>query len=157
MAKAIGIIVIFLLVGVAAYTIYIRETRPFTAYETWQLRVEDASLTVLVADTVEKRTRGLMNVNAMEEDSGMVFIFSDLAPRTFWNKNTFIDLDVLWIRGERIAGISRLPAITKSGSVVTVSSQESVDRVIEVNAGWVERNEVDVNAFVTTGITNEAR
>ena len=148
MAKTVGIIIIFLLVGAVVYTMYIRETRPLTVYETREIHAGSQLLTVLVADTAEKRTRGLMNVTTLADDSGMFFMFPDLMLRTFWNKNTYIDLDVIWVRDGRVAGVSRLPAITKSGTVMTVSSPEPANTVIEVNAGWAERNGIGVGSEI---------
>ena len=62
----------------------------------------------------------------------MIFLFPDIKPRVFWNKNTFIDLDVYWILGDKVIGRDFLPSINKSNGVVYVSSPVPVNKVVEI-------------------------
>jgi uncharacterized membrane protein (UPF0127 family) len=62
---------------------------------------------------------------------GMIFTFPLATPQTFWNKNTLVDLDIYWMKGEMKVGQNQLPAITKSG-LTTISSPMAVDRVVEI-------------------------
>lgn len=49
-----------------------------------------------VARTPEEQTRGLMGRHELAADRGMLFLFPDEQPRTFWMKNCFIALDLLF-------------------------------------------------------------
>lgn len=51
---------------------------------------------VEVADDDESRIMGLMFRDHLPEDRGMLFIFPDNVPRSFWMKNTRIPLDILY-------------------------------------------------------------
>ncbi len=68
-----------------------------------QVEVERASgrltLGVLVANTPERRSRGMMHRTGLPEQSGMIFIWEDTRARSggFWNQNVPIDLDVAWL------------------------------------------------------------
>ena len=46
-----------------------------------------------LADTALKRAQGLMFREHLADDRGMLFIFGDAQPWTFWMKNTKIPLD----------------------------------------------------------------
>lgn len=90
------------------------------------------SYRLLVADNPEKWQRGLMYFRKLEGVDGMIFIFPNKEIQTFWNKNTLMDLDLLWIDEDKIVGKSFLPSIEKSKKNVTVSSPKEVNKVIEI-------------------------
>ena len=50
-----------------------------------------------LADTNEKRARGLMFRDQLANDRGMLFVFSEPGQWVFWMKNTKIPLDILWL------------------------------------------------------------
>lgn len=95
-------------------------------------QLQSTNYRLLVADTPEKWEKGLMFFRALEGVNGMLFLFPDKQRRTFWNKNTLMDLDLLWINDDRLVGKSSLPSIEKSKKIVTVDSRERVNKVIEL-------------------------
>jgi len=103
-------------------------------YAVLKVTIDHKHYNVLVADSPAKWEYGLMNVKSKKDicgHDGMIFTFPIAIPQTFWNKNTLVDLDIYWMKGEKKVGQDRLPAITKSG-LTTVSSPEAVDRVVEI-------------------------
>src|SRR3989344_1156832 len=151
MFKIISIIIIVGVVGVVVFTMYVRETDPLSTYETKTIQMGNANLEVLIADSEEKRTNGLMGVTKLSTDTGMLFIFPDSSPRTFWNKNTLIPLDLIWISEGRVVGVSSLPSITESGNqIISLASPQTIDQVVEVHAGWMESHGVQVGNEVHT-------
>ncbi len=54
-----------------------------------------------LALTKEEAERGLMNREVLPEGSGMLFVFKKETPHYFWMKNTFIDLDMLFIGADK--------------------------------------------------------
>lgn len=148
MLKIVSIVIIIGVVGGVVFTLYVRETQPLTAYETKTIRIGNAELEVFVADTTEKRTRGLMNISKLGADAGMIFIFPDASSRTFWNKNTLVSLDLIWIADGQVMGVSMLPAITQSGDIVYMSSPGAVNDVVEANAGWAAQHGIKAGDMV---------
>ncbi|MEQ9814256.1 MAG: DUF192 domain-containing protein [Azospirillaceae bacterium] len=50
---------------------------------------------------------GLMYVREMPADQGMLFVFDEAAPRSFWTMNTFLSLDMVFIGADgRIVNIA---------------------------------------------------
>jgi hypothetical protein len=76
--------------------------------------------------------RGLMNVKKPVDFDGMIFLFPEKNYRTFWNKNTYLDLDVYWLDNEEVVGKDNLPSIEKTKEIFTISSPKPVDRVVEI-------------------------
>ena len=54
-----------------------------------------------VADTPEKKEKGLMFVKHLPENEGMLFISGEDELQQFWMKNTLINLDIVFINGDK--------------------------------------------------------
>lgn len=55
---------------------------------------------VELALTAESQAKGLMFRTGLPPDGGMLFVFGGLEDRSFWMKNTFIDLDMVFLDGD---------------------------------------------------------
>jgi len=53
-----------------------------------------------LARTDEERARGLMFRSRMDEDRGMLFVFDEIGRPSFWMKNTYLSLDILFLSPE---------------------------------------------------------
>ena len=100
--------------------------------ETVDYQLNGRNYRLLVANTPTEHAQGLMFVRELKQADGMLFIFPDRGQHVFWNKNTFMGLDVYWIQNDRIVGKSFLPSIENSGDLVRVYSPEKVNMVIEI-------------------------
>lgn len=85
----------------------------------------------LVADSSEKWVKGLMDVRRLDNLDGMIFVFPTAEQKSFWNENTYVDLDIYWIKKGKVVGRSFLPSIEKSKKKVIINSPQPVDTVIE--------------------------
>ena len=87
---------------------------------------------LLTASNQEQWEKGLMFYKKPVNFDGMIFIFPNKETRSFWNKNTYLDLDLYWMNEDKIVGKSFLPSILKSENLVTISSEEEINRVVEI-------------------------
>lgn len=94
-------------------------------------------LEVEVARTEQQRETGLMFRKQMPERQGMLFDFKQDQPVYMWMKNTYIPLDMLFIRAD--GTIARIEAMTTPFSERTISSGEPVRAVLELNGGAARR------------------
>jgi uncharacterized protein len=98
----------------------------------------DARLfTVEIADTDDLRARGLMFRQRIPEDRGMLFDFGDPRPVAMWMKNTYISLDMLFIRSD--GKIAYIAENTVPKSLDTIGVQEPVLAVLELAGGSAKR------------------
>ncbi len=98
-------------------------------------------LNVEVADTPDKQVLGLSYRTSMVENHGMLFIFPLPETPSFWMKDMHFPLDMLWADKS-----GKIVAVTKNISPdtypATFQPPSPVLYVIEVNAGWSDRNNI---------------
>lgn len=58
---------------------------------------EKAKIPVYLADTEEKRIKGLGGLNSIPRDYGMFFIFDNSNSLSIWMKDMFFPIDIIWI------------------------------------------------------------
>ncbi len=92
---------------------------------------------VEIADTPEQRAKGLMFVKHLPDGQGMLFDFKSEQPIAMWMKNTYIPLDMIFIRGD--GRIARIAQNTTPLSTAVVSSGVPVLAVLEVAGGTAAR------------------
>lgn len=92
---------------------------------------------VEVADTEEKRAEGLMYRTKMDPDYGMLFDFKREQNVYFWMKNTYVSLDMIFVRSD--GTIAHIAEDTVPLSEATVPSRSPVRFVFEVVAGTTKR------------------
>ena len=73
-------------------------------------RLSPARYHLEVADEGHELARGLMHRFSMVEDMGMIFIFDTEGPRSFWMRNTFIPLDMVFVTADGVATVSWVTA-----------------------------------------------
>jgi uncharacterized protein len=95
------------------------------------------SITAEIADTPELRSRGLMFRHRMPEDRAMLFDFERPRPASMWMKNTYMSLDMFFVRAD--GSIAAIAEKTVPKSLDTISVQEPVRGVIEMAAGSAKR------------------
>ncbi|HKS59032.1 MAG TPA: DUF192 domain-containing protein [Steroidobacteraceae bacterium] len=116
---------------------------------TLQIATPDAKLhkiDVWVADNEARRQRGLMFVDNMADDAGMLFIYPQPQDISMWMKNTHLSLDMLFVSAN--GRVHSIVANTKPMSLDTISSNGTVLAVIELKAGSAARMNIRPGAQV---------
>ena len=99
---------------------------------------DDAHMfTVEIADTDALRARGLMFRQRLPEDRGMLFDFGTVREVAMWMKNTYIPLDMLFIRADGSIAYIAENTVPKSEDVIGV--REPVLAVLELAGGTTRR------------------
>jgi uncharacterized membrane protein (UPF0127 family) len=107
----------------------------------------DHAVTVEVVREEAELRKGLMFRKHLDADAGMLFIMGEETVHTFWMRNTFIPLDMIFItRDMHVAGVA-------ADTVPQTDDLRSVDDpsfyVLEVNAGWSKAHGIGAGARVT--------
>lgn len=83
------------------------------------------------------RERGLMDRRFMPADHGMLFEFDREAPETFWMKDTYIPLDMIFI--SRAGVVTNIAANAEPLSERAIPSGPPCMAVLELNGGAAAR------------------
>lgn len=116
------------------------------------IMVGDKKVSVQIAKTTEERSKGLSGTKSLKDDSGMLFVFSAKSSPLFWMKDMLIPLDMVWIVDGKIVKIDKnVPAPapnTPDNALKTYSAGQPVDYILEVNAGYSDKNNIKVGDSV---------
>lgn len=113
----------------------VAEGMPYVEFE--GTRLESTRYYLEVADETHELTRGLMHRFSMVEDMGMIFIFGSESPRSFWMRNTYLPLDMVFVTSGGV-----VDSFVENAEPRTDSPRRSAGPalfVIELNAGEVAR------------------
>lgn len=94
-------------------------------------------LDVEIAATSEEQALGLMFRTELPENRGMLFPHDTPRELTMWMRNTYIPLDMVFIRAD--GTVHRIEARTEPFSERTIASQGPVTAVLEIAAGAAAR------------------
>ncbi len=106
---------------------------PQTGLRTVTMRLGNRDFTLEVADTPDTTRDGLMFRKSMPADHGMIFVFPTERPLSFWMKNTYIPLDVVFVN------VQRQVVAIKPGRPLddrrSINSDAPASSAIELNRG----------------------
>ena len=98
-------------------------------------------LHVEVPTNIKEFNLGLMFRESLDKNSGMLFVFEEVAQQSFHMRDTMIPLDIAFIRAD---GIIESIKQLEPNDETSVESDGEILCAIEVNRGWFAENNVEV-------------
>ena len=105
------------------------------------------AIDIEIAEGREEQSQGLMYRSRMDENQGMLFVYPEERPLSFYMKNTKISLDIIYAdEDKKIVTIHQgvMPYSEK-----TIPSSEDAQYVVEVNAGFTARHGIEEGDIIT--------
>lgn len=94
-----------------------------------------------IANTSEKRSKGLMFRPKLKKEGGMLFVYSYSDYRFFYMKNTLLPLDIAFIDADQtIVTIKSMDPLDET----TISSEKKAMYALEVNRGFFQQKGIQV-------------
>jgi hypothetical protein len=109
-------------------------------YRTGEVVIDDRiAVDVMVADTPEKRQKGLTVKDSLGGREGMLFEFPHADRYRFWMKDMAFPIDIIWLIDEEIVDFSlNIPPADPSLKVIPgYQPAVPINKVLEVPAGFV--------------------
>ncbi|WP_439182073.1 DUF192 domain-containing protein [Carboxylicivirga taeanensis] len=100
-----------------------------------------AIIDIEIAENEQERALGLMHRYTMSDRQGMLFIMDREEPQSFWMKNTYISLDILYINEQY--EIVKIHKHTQPFSPKGIPSVKPAKFVVEVVAGFCNKHGIN--------------
>jgi uncharacterized membrane protein (UPF0127 family) len=116
------------------------------------IQIKQHKIVVQLADTPAKRQAGLSGIQNISDSEGMLFLFSTPSQPQFWMKDMNFPIDMIWINGNKIIGITdnvKPQPNTPDDRLILYAPPSVADKVLEVNAGWTFRHDVWAGDTIT--------
>lgn len=94
--------------------------------------IEGQVYTLEIADTDQKRGKGLGERDSICETCGMLFVFETRGQYAFWMKDMRFPLDIIWLLGDRVVFVQHDVSPDFAG---ILHPAVNADTVLELNAG----------------------
>lgn len=117
-----------------------------------KIKINETIISVEIADNTSKRSQGLGNRASLDENAGMLFIYTDTSKHRFWMKGMRFPLDFIYIRGGKIVDILKnAPPPQEDQKDETLTIYEPItpiDMMLEVNSGFADNHNIKVGDTV---------
>ena len=116
------------------------------------IKLDNKMLDVQIAETDAQKTRGLMFQNALPDDQGMIFVFSQEQVVPIWMLNMQFPLDIIWLdaNGNVIHIAKNVPPCKSALETATCTVQNAEGKkamyVLEVTAGFADKFQITENS-----------
>jgi len=114
--------------------------------------IGEVTIVATVARSSTEQTLGLGYRDSLETGTGMLFVYQDPSPRSFWMKGMRFCIDIIWIERDEVVGAAESvcpePVGTPDSDLPSYRSPEPVRYVLEVPAGWMAENGVTTGSLV---------
>lgn len=116
-----------------------------------KIKVGPHTITVEIADTDPKRERGLMFREKLPENQGMLFVFDNERPLSFWMKNTLIPLSIgFFDKDRKLLDVHEMtPMVMGEKDFKVYSSRAPAMYALEMPQGWFTKHAVKPGATFT--------
>ncbi len=111
-----------------------------------------ATLDIEIADDEYQTQTGLMYRKSMLDNQGMLFIFENEQPRSFYMKNTEFSIDIIYINSDK--EIVSIQKNAKPYDPTSLPSEGAAQYVLEVNAGLSNTWELEKGDVVEWNTNN---
>jgi uncharacterized protein len=108
-------------------------------------------LIIEIAKSEAQHEYGLMNRTKLGKDEGMLFIFDDESIRSFWMKNTLINLSIGYFdKSKKLIDIQEMTAVTSilQTEIPNYPSRGPAQYALEMPEGWFNKNKMTTGTLL---------
>ena len=99
------------------------------------------------------RSFGLMYRKSLKQEAGMLFVFPDEGMRSFWMKNTYVPLDIIYLNSDK--RIVTIVEQARPTSLQSYKSDKKAQYVVEIGAGLAKKWNLSNGSYAEFTIPRE--
>jgi uncharacterized membrane protein (UPF0127 family) len=115
-------------------------TPPQPTLPTIRLSIGSTTVKAEVADEPNERSAGLMGRKELAEGEGMLFIFPEPQPLSFWMRDTLVPLSIAYLNAQGV--IREIHDMKPLDETTSQSMFRDLLYALEVPQGWFEKNNI---------------
>ncbi|MEN9647466.1 MAG: hypothetical protein RLY57_270 [Candidatus Parcubacteria bacterium] len=104
-----------------------------------------AALHVLIADTEERRVKGLSYRESLGKDQAMLFVFDEPGKHGIWMKSMKFPIDIIWL-DSNLHVIHIVKEASPRSFPEVFEPKDDASFVLEVNAGFSEKHDIGIGS-----------
>lgn len=104
------------------------------------------AITIEIAENPEEIQYGMMYRKNMDPNTGMLFLMGEERPQSFWMKNTYVSLDIIYINSK-----NEIVSIQKNAqplSETSLPSEGAASMVLEVKGGFSDQHGIQKGSVI---------
>lgn len=127
---------------------FLNSSAPAHYQENSLIYVGGVQIPVEVADDNEERSQGLSNREALNEGTGLLFVFDVPGSYGFWMREMRFPIDIIWINEDwQVVGVEK--GVAPGTFPQTFNPPSPVKYVLELNSGEATKLGIDVGSVVS--------
>ena len=107
-----------------------------------------------VARTYRAQMKGLSGRTSLPENEGLLFVHNRMDYQSYWMKEMLFPIDIIWIANNQVVGFVQSTQ-PQEPPLTIYTSPVPVDKVLEVNAEFVQENSIKVGDILDIPSLNE--
>lgn len=119
-----------------------------------KIKINNVIINAEIATTQEEQAKGLGGKIKLGENDGVLFVYPEKTDLTFWMKDMNFPIDIIWIADNKIVDISPNIPLFTSGEITTIQTNQQINSVLEVNAGFANKHKIKIGNIVELIKTN---
>ena len=122
---------------------------PFTSQASAQVNGQE--MDIIVAKTEKDHMIGLSNRRSLDENTGMLFVFEEKGPYSFWMKNMQFPIDIIFIDNTKVVDIKKnaQPQKEDEANLTIYTPSSPANYVLEVKAGVADTYKITNGSTIT--------
>lgn len=96
-----------------------------------------------IVSTIEEKQKGLMFVEKLDENKGMLFLYKNEDEKYFWMKNMLIDIDIIGLDKDKnvVDILKNVPICYDNCSIYKIKNSKYI---LEINSGLIEKYNIKI-------------